>query len=117
MPITEKTVSETLRRMGMPVSGKGFNYIKTAVLMLDDDDNYINAMVHRLYPEIAKQYGEENHLRVGRAIRHSIERTFEVGNESEISRILLNIPKKSGMPTNSDFLAGVYEYLKYAEAV
>ena len=59
MPITEKTVSETLRRMGMPVSGKGFNYIKTAVLMLDDDDNYINAMVHRLYPEIAKKYGEE----------------------------------------------------------
>lgn len=117
MPITEKTVSETLRRMGMPVSGKGFNYIKTAVIMLADDDNYINAMVHRLYPEIAKQYGEENHLRVRRAIRHSIERTFEVGNESEINRILLNIPKKNGMPTNSNFLAGVYEYLKYAEAV
>lgn len=79
MAITEKKVSETLRAIGIPVNNYGFTYIKAAMLLLAQDEDYLHNLCKGLYVEISKQY-KTMPSRVERAIRHSIESIYMRGD-------------------------------------
>ena len=114
MKITEKRISEILRRLGMPVSLKGFQYIKKAIELISEDESELDCIVKKLYPDIAECFPDSTSTRVERAIRHAIEVTFEKGSLSEIEIIFSNAYScEKGKPTNSEFLACLYEYMKF----
>lgn len=48
MAITEKKVSETLRAIGIPVNNYGFTYIKAAMLLLAQDEDYLHNVALRV---------------------------------------------------------------------
>lgn len=113
MEITEKRISEKLRRLGVPANILGFAYIKTAVMLIADDESYLYNVSKSLYPTIAKQHNTTA-SRVERAIRHSIEKTYLDGDIEEIQKLgAANIRK--GKFTNGEFLGALYECLKYDE--
>ena len=111
--ITEKTISKKLRQIGMPVSTKGFVYIKTAVNLIESDENYIYAITKRLYPDIAEKHNTKPQ-RVERAIRYAIDRVF-INDVIDSFRPSGFVRGRSGKMTNGDFLGAMYECLKYEE--
>jgi two-component system response regulator (stage 0 sporulation protein A) len=114
MKVTEKTVSQTLRNMGVAVNNYGFTYLKHAVLMVSEDESYLHSITKRLYPEIAKKC-DTTPQRVERAIRHAVEMVFSYGNPSIQE---LGLPHFSnGKMKNGEFIGAVCECLKYREEV
>lgn len=112
--ITEKKVSETLRRMGVPVSLIGFSYIKTAIMLIAEDEEYLVHITKMLYPTIAEKHNTTS-TRAERAIRFVIEKTYLDGDMDVVTEIIGATGFRKGKPTNSEFLGGLYEYLKYDE--
>lgn len=111
--VTEKKISEELRTLGVPCSCKGFFYLKTAILMVQEDVSYLDQLTKRLYVDVAKKY-DTTSSRVERAIRHVIERIYVVGNLKELSTLGLCDPLKGKM-TNGQFIGALWERLKYEE--
>ena len=68
----ECTVTEILHQIGVPAHIKGYQFLRDAILMTMENQDYINSVTKRLYPEIAKRNGTTA-SRVERAIRHAIE--------------------------------------------
>lgn len=111
--ITEKRISEKLRSLGVPANLKGFFYLKTALIFMDRNPNYIHYMTKGLYPDIAKEHGTTA-SRVERSIRHAIEKVYLVGNLKEIQSLGTYSCNKGKM-TNSEFIASLYEKMKFEE--
>ena len=109
--ITEKKVSEKLRRLGVPVSMFGFTYIKTSILLIAEDEDYLHSITKRLYPTIAKQYNTTT-SRAERNIRHAIEKMYLDGDINEIESLGAASIRKGNM-TNREFLGALYESLKF----
>lgn len=61
-----------IHQIGVPAHIKGYQYLRTAILMAISDKEVINAVTKILYPTVAKQY-QTTSSRVERAIRHAIE--------------------------------------------
>ncbi len=113
MSITEKRISEKLRKLGMPANLYGFSYTKTAIELIAEDENHLHRITKTLYPTIAKQHNTTP-CRVERAIRHAVEMMFLNGDLNELAT--LGVPKaRDGKLTNGEFLGALYEYLKYEE--
>ena len=68
----ECTVTEILHQIGVPAHIKGYQFLRDAILMTMEDNEYINSVTKRLYPEIAKR-NNTTASRVERAIRHAID--------------------------------------------
>lgn len=113
MAITEKKVSETLRAIGIPVNNYGFTYIKAAMLLLAQDEDYLHNLCKGLYVEISKQY-KTMPSRVERAIRHSIESIYMRG-DIEKAAFLGTPDPNTGKLKNGEFLGMLYEHLKFSE--
>ena len=113
MEITEKRISEKLRRLGVPANILGFASIKTALMLIASDESYLHKITKKLYPTIAEKYDTEA-SRAERAIRHAIELAYQNGDLEEIATLGVIQTRKDRM-TNSEFLAALYECLKYEE--
>lgn len=113
MAITEKKVSETLRAIGIPVNNYGFTYIKAAMLLLAQNENYLHNLHKGLYAEISKQY-ETKPSCVERAIRHSIENIYMRGDIEKAAFLGAPDPN-TGKLKNGEFLGTLYEHLKFSE--
>lgn len=104
----EEIVTEYLFRIRVPANIKGFNYLRTAIIMVIEDFEKCESITKLLYPEVAKK----NHTtssRVERAIRHAIEVVWERGNTEEIEEIFLG---KRERPTNSEFIATLADKIR-----
>lgn len=109
--ITENEISKKLRDIGVSTSTLGFNYIKSALMMIAEDEQILHLMTKRLYPDVAKKHNTTA-TRVEKAIRYAVEKSFLYGDLSEIEKLgICNISK--GKLTNGEFLGAVYETLKY----
>ena len=110
--ITIKRVSELLRQLGIPAHVQGYGYIREAVLLIANDSSMMQAVIRKLYPAIAAA-NNTTVVRVERAIRHAIVITCERGCKETMDKIFGN--KANGVrtrPTNSEFMAGIVEYLR-----
>lgn len=108
----EGLVTEFIHDLGVPAHIKGYQYIRTAIMMVVEDMDLLNYITKQLYPVIAKKYCTTA-SRVERAIRHSIEVAWSRGRPETMNKIFgYTIDTGKGKPTNSEFIAMVADRIR-----
>lgn len=108
----ESQVTEIIHRIGVPAHIKGYQYLRTAIMMTIEDNDLINAVTKVLYPAVAKKY-QTTSSRVERAIRHAIEVAWDRGDVDVLNSIFgYSISSSRGKPTNSEFIAMIADRLR-----
>lgn len=108
----EKIVTDHIHDMGIPAKIKGYQYIRTAIMMVIKDPSIIGAITKILYPAIAKKF-ETTPSRVGRAIGHAIKVSWSRGNVELLNELFgYTVSAEKGKPTNSEFIALVADHIR-----
>ena len=97
--------------LGISPHIKGFNYLRSAIIMLIKEPRLIDAVTKELYPRIGKKY-DTTASKVERAIRHAIEVAWNRGKTSVFNDMLgVEAFTANEKPTNSEFMALVADRL------
>ena len=108
----ETQVTKIIHQIGVPAHIKGYQYLRTAILMTINDSDIINSVTKVLYPSVAKQYRTTT-SRVERAIRHAIEVAWDRGDVDTLNSYFgYTIQNNRGKPTNSEFIAMIADNLR-----
>ena len=108
----ETQVTKMIHQIGVPAHIKGYQYLRTAIILVMQDSNIINSVTKQLYPSIGKIFSTTS-SRVERAIRHAIEVAWDRGDYDTITEIFgYTIQSARGKPTNSEFIAMVADNLR-----
>lgn len=108
----EAQVTKIIHQIGVPAHIKGYQYLRTAILMTIDDNEVINSVTKVLYPTVAKKYSTTT-SRVERAIRHAIEVAWDRGDVDTLNSYFgYTIQNSRGKPTNSEFIAMIADNLR-----
>ncbi len=105
--IDERMVKKLLKEMGVPMNIKEYQYLSKAIVLLSKEKGMKISL--GLYPKVAKEFGTTG-SRVERSIRHAVERTFEIGNYTEVCGTKVSV--KKGKMTNSEFMYAIVDYLE-----
>ncbi len=110
----EAQVTKVIHQIGVPAHIKGYQYLRTAIMMTIKDNDIINSVTKILYPSVAKQY-DTTSSRVERAIRHAIEVAWDRGDVDTLNSYFgYTIQTNRGKPTNSEFIAMIADSLRLA---
>lgn len=108
----ETQVTKVIHQIGVPAHIKGYQYLRTAILMTIEDSDIINSVTKILYPTVAKKYATTS-SRVERAIRHAIEVAWDRGDVETLNSYFgFTIQNNRGKPTNSEFIAMIADNLR-----
>ena len=111
-PDMEAQVTKIIHQIGVPAHIKGYQYLRTAILLTVKDSEIINSVTKILYPSVAKQYSTTT-SRVERAIRHAIEVAWDRGDVDTLNSYFgYTIQNNRGKPTNSEFIAMIADNLR-----
>ena len=112
LPDMEAQVTKIIHQIGVPAHIKGYQYLRSAILMAIDDEEVINSVTKVLYPSVAKKY-QTTTSRVERAIRHAIEVAWDRGDVDTLNSYFgYTIQNSRGKPTNSEFIAMIADNLR-----
>ena len=112
MPDMEAQVTKIIHQIGVPAHIKGYQYLRSAIMMAIDDNEVINSVTKVLYPSVAKKFGTTT-SRVERAIRHAIEVAWDRGDVDTLNSYFgYTIQNNRGKPTNSEFIAMIADNLR-----
>ena len=108
----ETQVTRIIHQIGVPAHIKGYQYLRTAIMMTISDSDIINSVTKVLYPSVAKKY-QTTTSRVERAIRHAIEVAWDRGDVETLNSYFgYTIQNSRGKPTNSEFIAMIADNLR-----
>ncbi len=108
----EIIVSDIMHQIGVPAHIKGYQYLRTSILMAIDDPEIMHSITKCLYPTVAKTY-KTTASRVERAIRHAIEVAWDRGDVDVLNAYFgYTIQNSRGKPTNSEFIAMISDKLR-----
>ena len=108
----EAQVTKIIHQIGIPAHIKGYQYLRTAILMTIENNDIINSVTKILYPSVAKKY-QTTTSRVERAIRHAIEVAWDRGDVDTLNAYFgYTIQNTRGKPTNSEFIAMIADNLR-----
>ena len=108
----ETQVTKIIHQIGVPAHIKGYQYLRTAILMTISDSEIINSVTKVLYPSVAKKYATTT-SRVERAIRHAIEVAWDRGDIDTLNSYFgYTVQNNRGKPTNSEFIAMIADNLR-----
>lgn len=108
----EAQVTKIIHQIGVPAHIKGYQYLRTAIIMTINNTEIINSVTKILYPTVAKQYGTTS-SRVERAIRHAIEVAWDRGDLDVLNSFFgYTVQNSRGKPTNSEFIAMIADNLR-----
>ena len=108
----ETQVTRIIHQIGVPAHIKGYQYLRTAILLTIRDSDMINSVTKVLYPSVAKKY-QTTTSRVERAIRHAIEVAWDRGDVDTLNSYFgYTIQNNRGKPTNSEFIAMIADNLR-----
>ena len=108
----EAQVTGIIHKIGVPAHIKGYQYLRTAIIMTIENNDLINAVTKILYPTVAKKY-QTTSSRVERAIRHAIEVAWDRGDLDTLNSYFgYTIQNERGKPTNSEFIAMIADNLR-----
>ena len=111
-PDIEAQVTKIIHQIGVPAHIKGYQYLRTAILMTISDSEVINSVTKILYPTVAKKYSTTT-SRVERAIRHAIEVAWDRGDVDTLNSYFgYTVQNSRGKPTNSEFIAMIADNLR-----
>ncbi len=103
---------EVLLSIGVPPNLLGYSYIISALELTMQNHMYLHNITKGLYVDIAEQY-KVSASSVEKAIRHAIGVAWLYGNIDYIDHIFIHsVRPDKGTPSNSQFLSGLYYYLK-----
>lgn len=110
--VLEAVVTDIIHEIGVPAHIKGYQYLRSAILMAVQDMDILNSITKQLYPSIAEEYGTTS-SRVERAIRHAIEVAWGRGSMDTINDLFgYTINAGKGKPTNSEFIALIADKIR-----
>ena len=108
----ETQVTKIIHQIGIPAHIKGYQYLRTAILLTIRDNEIINSVTKILYPSVAKKY-QTTTSRVERAIRHAIEVAWDRGDIDTLNSYFgYTIQNNRGKPTNSEFIAMIADNMR-----
>ena len=111
-PDIETQVTKVIHEIGVPAHIKGYQYLRTAILLTIQDSDIINSVTKVLYPSVAKKY-QTTTSRVERAIRHAIEVAWDRGDVDTLNSYFgYTSQNNRGKPTNSEFIAMIADNLR-----
>jgi len=96
----EEAISNLLIHMGITANLEGYRCLRTAILLVMEDEEMIRAVTKKLYPAVAKKHNITP-TSAERAMRHALEMAFRRGGLSKFQR----------KPTTSEFIALIAEKL------
>ena len=100
----EIKVSNLLHNLGIPSHIRGYQYIRDGILMIYNNEKYINFITKEIYPELAIKYNTTP-SRVERAIRHAIEISWERGDVDLMEDLFgHSVDFERSKPTNAEYL-------------
>lgn len=112
IPDIETQVTKIIHQIGVTAHIKGYQYLRTAILLTIQDSDIINSVTKVLYPSVAKKYATTT-SRVERAIRHAIEVAWDRGDVDTLNSYFgYTIQNNRGKPTNSEFIAMIADNLR-----
>lgn len=101
----EVMVSNMLFEVGVGANLSGYRYLRSAIILVINDNAVINRMTKEVYPTVAKEHGSTA-ARVERSIRTAIESAWDRGDVDTLNSYFgYTIQKQKGKPTNSEFIA------------
>lgn len=108
----ERQISRFMLELGIPAHLRGYQFLRSAVLMCVQDMELVGSVTKLLYPDLARMYGTTPQ-KIERAIRNAIEVSWERGN-SDIFEELFGYRNTSeySRPTNSEYIATVADYIR-----
>lgn len=110
-----KAIITSLKDVGIPASLLGYNYLKSAIALVLEDDIYLRCITGKLYPTIAAQFSTTR-SRVERGIRHAVEVAFDCMTPEEVKAIFGRCGSYyKGKVTNSQFIAILAEKIRMDE--
>lgn len=113
----ELVVTDIIHDIGVPAHIKGYQYLRSAILMAVADMDILNSITKQLYPEIAEMY-DTTPSRVERAIRHAIEVAWGRGHMDTIDELFgYTIHAGKGKPTNSEFIALIADKIRLDQKI
>ena len=108
----ESQVTKIIHQIGVPAHIKGYQYLRTAIILTVNDSDIINSVTKILYPTVAKKY-QTTTSRVERAIRHAIEVAWDRGDVDVLNSYFgYTVQNNRGKPTNSEFIAMIADNLR-----
>ncbi len=108
----EVMVTEIIHEIGVPAHIKGYQYLRSSIMMAVKDMDILNSITKQLYPSIAKEH-ETTPSRVERAIRHAIEVAWGRGKTDTINELFgYSINSGKTKPTNSEFIALIADKIR-----
>ena len=108
----EAQVTRIIHQVGIPAHIKGYQYLRSAIMMVVRDNRIIGEVTKTLYPSVAKEFNTTS-SRVERAIRHAIEVAWDRGDVDVLSSFFgYTIQGGKGKPTNSEFIAMIADNLR-----
>ena len=108
----EALVTDIIHEIGVPAHIKGYQYLRSAIIIAVQDMDILNSITKQLYPTIAQMYGTTA-SRVERAIRHAIEVAWSRGRVETINDLFgYTVSAGKGKPTNSEFVALIADKIR-----
>ena len=108
----EAQVTKIIHQIGVPAHIKGYQYLRTAIILTVNDSEIINSVTKILYPTVAKKY-QTTTSRVERAIRHALEVAWDRGDVDVLNSYFgYTVQNNRGKPTNSEFIAMIADNLR-----
>ena len=108
----EERLYQLFKEIGIPAHLKGYKFLKKCIILSLENPRMLERITKNLYPAVARECNSTT-SRVERAIRHSIEVVYEIGNLEKLEEIVGNIVSyRKVRPENSVFIAQVVEYIR-----
>ncbi len=108
----EKKVCNILNEIGISSNSKGYQYLKTAIVLTYNDPTLLDSVTKVLYPKVAEEFNT-TWIRVERSMRYVIEIAFFTGNINKIHEVFKSTYSlEKGKTTNSQFIAGIVFYIR-----
>ena len=105
-------VTNILHALGIPSHIKGYQYIRSAILMVYDNPSLIGGITKELYPDLSIKFNTSIQ-RVERAIRHAIEVSWIRGDIDLMEEIFgHSVDIDKAKPTNSEFIVTIADKLR-----
>lgn len=108
----EAQVTQIIHQVGIPAHIKGYQYLRSAIMMVVNNNRIINEVTKTLYPTVAEKFSTTS-SRVERAIRHAIEVAWDRGDVDMLNSYFgYTVQNAKGKPTNSEFIAMIADNLR-----
>lgn len=105
-------VTKILHALGIPSNIKGYQYVRSAILMVYDNPGFIGGITKELYPNLSSKYNTSIQ-RVEKAIRHAIEISWDRGDIDLMEEIFgHSVDIDRAKPTNSEFIVTIADKLR-----